>query len=324
MANKLATNNAVAGNISIETFEMESLRGKIKSDISSRYIKNSNQSIPKVSDASTLQEKIYDSLSIPKYYSEVKTIEDTDSTNDASAIAYPSTEKLAFERIRIGTEYSVMDPALQAEIMALPSAEFGFGADDLNYTKEMVEARGGTEGTENTEHQHKPNNTTESVTVVCGNLGVVTDGTKLSNSFTLGSLSSSAHFPHTVVAQNGLSKDEIICNLKGLAENVLDKVKAQYPNLLITSGFRRGSGGSQHLKGQAADFQFSGLSDVGYFEVAKWISENTSYDQLLLEYKNTGSGNPWIHVSHNNEKNRGQVMTFYNHRRHSYGLVVVS
>jgi hypothetical protein len=37
---------------------------------------------------------------------------------------------------------------------------------------------------------------------------------------------------------------------------------------------------------------------------------------MLLEYKNTGSGNPWIHISLKESGNRAQLMTFHNHRRY--------
>ena len=42
-------------------------------------------------------------------------------------------------------------------------------------------------------------------------------------------------------------------------------------------------------------------------------------DQLILEYCNY-TANPWIHVSFSIEKNRTQVLTFFNHKKHSDGL----
>ena len=36
----------------------------------------------------------------------------------------------------------------------------------------------------------------------------------------------------------------------------------------------------------------------------------------IIEYKNTGTGNPWIHLSLTPSSNRGQSMTFWNHSRY--------
>lgn len=127
---------------------------------------------------------------------------------------------------------------------------------------------------------------------------------------------------YAIVNQVGLTKEEIICNLKNLAENVLEPIKAKYPNMIVTSAFRAGSGTSQHLKGEAVDIQFTGVTKNFYYEAAQWIKNNVPYDQFLLEYKTTGTGLPWIHVSLvRNRKQRYQIMTFLNHRRAADGLV---
>ena len=144
----------------------------------------------------------------------------------------------------------------------------------------------------------------------------------LSKHYNLGQLSK-----HSIVAKSAIPKggnmgkkqQEIIDNLKTLAVNVLDPIKEQYPNVMVTNAFRNRSGGSQHNTGNAADLQFSGVSKKEYYDIAIWISENIPHDQMLLEYKNTGSGNPWIHISLKESGNRAQVMTFHNHRR--YGEV---
>lgn len=138
---------------------------------------------------------------------------------------------------------------------------------------------------------------------------------QLSPSYTLGAVSSGAVVTHSaVVAQRGLKKGEIVCNLRSLCLTSLEPIKAQYPNMFVTSGFRTGSGTSQHEVGQAADLQFQGLSKKDYFAVAQWIRDNVSFDQLILEYKTTGTGMPWIHVSCNQKGNRKQVLTMMNHK----------
>jgi hypothetical protein len=58
-----------------------------------------------------------------------------------------------------------------------------------------------------------------------------------------------------------------------------------------------------------------------YFQIAQVIKDLVPYDQLLLEYKTTGSGLPWIHISFNKAGNRKQVLTFLNDRTYAQGLV---
>lgn len=147
------------------------------------------------------------------------------------------------------------------------------------------------------------------------------DTIKLSKYFTLGEVSNRvalASEQKAVVAQRGLTKKQIVSNLKALAVNVLDPIRAKYPNMFVTNAFRVGSGSSQHELGEAADLQFRGATASEYYDIALWIRDNVAYDQLLLEYKTTGSGQPWIHVSHKISGNRAatasnKVMTFMNH-----------
>lgn len=126
---------------------------------------------------------------------------------------------------------------------------------------------------------------------------------------------------NSITAQRGLTKEEIICNLKNLAENVLEPLKAKYPNVMFTSAFRTGSGRSQHERGEACDVQFKNVSKAFYYEAAQWIKTNLPHDQLLLEGKNFGTGLPWIHISLAKTTPRYQVMTFFNHKKYADGLV---
>lgn len=126
---------------------------------------------------------------------------------------------------------------------------------------------------------------------------------------------------YAIKDQVGLTKTDIICNLKNLAENVLVPLFAKYPSAMVTSGFRAGSGTSQHLKGEAVDIQFRNISNAQYYEIAQWIKTNLPFDQLILEYKNFGTRLPWIHVSLKRAKaQRYQAMTFFNHKRVADGL----
>ena len=155
------------------------------------------------------------------------------------------------------------------------------------------------------------------------------DNFMLSPHFNLGMLSSKAPAqPHRVQSQLGLSVGDIVSNLQDVALNVLEPLYVAYPNLLVTSGFRRveasKNSGSVHPLGLAVDIQFKGVSESEYYGIAQKIKSLISnYDQILLEYKSTGSKKPWIHIAVKNKASaqRVQNMTFFNHAKHSDGFV---
>lgn len=131
--------------------------------------------------------------------------------------------------------------------------------------------------------------------------GDITFATKLTPSgFTLGQAIKNVTFPRTIaqLADNvkGLPPQNIVNNLAALALNILEPIKAKYPNMLITNTYREGKGQAQHGTGQAADLQFRGVGAHSYFEIATWIEKNIPYDQLLLEY--LPSKTVWIHISY--------------------------
>lgn len=151
----------------------------------------------------------------------------------------------------------------------------------------------------------------------------------LTPSTTLGdiTLQPNVVFGYTVKAQAGLTIGEVVENLQLLTKNCIEPIQAQYSNMFLTNSFRdqaKSSSTSQHPKGMACDMQFSNVGKADYFSIAVWIRDNISYDQLLLEYKTTGSRLPWIHISYNKNGNRNQVLTFMNDRRYAVGLVDLS
>ena len=164
----------------------------------------------------------------------------------------------------------------------------------------------------------------ESITPSCSmfaNKDNIPDTTQISKYYTIGMLSSKAVVTHDKLKrQHNLEIPEIACNLKNLAENCLDLIKAKYSNMIVTSGFRHGTTTSQHQRGMAGDMQFTGASKGDYYDIATWIKSNISFDQLLLEYKTTGTRNPWIHISFNSAGNRGEVMTYMNDKKKANGL----
>lgn len=115
-----------------------------------------------------------------------------------------------------------------------------------------------------------------------------------------------------LVGQSGLTDVQLATNLKYLAVNVLDPIKAKYPDMSINSGLRPmgKNSRSQHPLGMAADLHFGSHTSAEYVEIAKWILSNVVYDQCLLEFRtssaNSRPGSPvtWIHVSYNHSNNR--------------------
>lgn len=103
------------------------------------------------------------------------------------------------------------------------------------------------------------------------------------------------------IPQFGLSPQDIVCNLKGLCENVLEEYYKLYPNLIITSGFRRpgdvpnSSKTSQHYLGTAVDIVIPTLDRKGHYEAIQKFQQLVPFDQLILEY--SGSKTVWIHTS---------------------------
>lgn len=124
-------------------------------------------------------------------------------------------------------------------------------------------------------------------------------------------------FPYdvkTVAPQNGQTVQAVVDSLRLLVINCIDPIKAKFKDALITCTFRKssGNGTSQHPKGMAADIQYSSASKSDYYTRALWVRDNIKFDQFILEYKTTGTGKPWHHISFNADGNRAQVLTFMN------------
>ena len=106
-----------------------------------------------------------------------------------------------------------------------------------------------------------------------------------------------------------------ISSMSDLAKKVLDLVREEFGAFTLTSGFRSndlnkaigGSEKSHHKKGEAADFEVMGRSNL---QVAEWIKDNLTFDQLILEHHKKGDPNSgWVHVSYSKKKNRGEVLS---------------
>ena len=108
----------------------------------------------------------------------------------------------------------------------------------------------------------------------------------------------------------------VIRNIKNLCVQVLEPLRNHISQpLVISSGYRSprlnaavgGAANSQHLTGQAADLRIPSVAEAR--EWMRWIMDNTTFDQLILEHNTSGSH--WIHVSckPNPEDNRHQVIS---------------
>lgn len=157
-------------------------------------------------------------------------------------------------------------------------------------------------------------------TIACGTYitNPVDYSQKLSANYTIANLSTAAVFKHNIVAQNGYTVDDIICNLKALAENVIEPLRKQYPGFQINSGFRKGTSTSQHNAGMAVDVQWVGQSAAQSLVIAQWIKQNLPFDQLIFEH-GTNNG-VWLHISFNRRlaKQRLQLLTMYSKKSPLY------
>lgn len=122
--------------------------------------------------------------------------------------------------------------------------------------------------------------------------------------------------------------EEHIASLQALCENVLEPTRSQFDApVIVSSGYRSpflceeigSKPTSQHCKGEAVDFEVIGSDN---YKVASWIHSNLEYDQLILEFYESGKPNSgWIHVSYKKDgHNRKQALTF-NGRSYQQGLV---
>ena len=133
---------------------------------------------------------------------------------------------------------------------------------------------------------------------------------RLSTNFTLEEFTRS----QTAIRQNidNTPTEEHSENLKLLCEMVLQPVRDHFGPIAINSGYRGvvlnktigGSWKSQHCEGKAADIECPG---TGNRHVADWISDNCTFDQLILEFHTPGiPDSGWVHVSFNRGSNRMQ------------------
>lgn len=97
---------------------------------------------------------------------------------------------------------------------------------------------------------------------------------------------------------------------------ILEKVRDHFGKAVtVNSGYRSpelnkaigGSTTSQHMKGEAVDFEINGVANA---DICRWIKANLIFDQLILEFYTQGSPNSgWVHCSVKPTQNRSQTLT---------------
>tara|TARA_Y100000592_G_C5453126_1_gene309813 strand:- start:754 stop:1296 length:543 start_codon:yes stop_codon:yes gene_type:complete len=105
------------------------------------------------------------------------------------------------------------------------------------------------------------------------------------------------------------SQSEIIANLEKLMINIIDPIVLEFPDLIISSGYRckklndfiGGSNTSQHMFGQAIDIQVPGVPTSDLYNYI--FSNIKGWDQLIWEYPEKGK-NSWVHVSYSSQNRK--------------------
>jgi putative chitinase len=96
---------------------------------------------------------------------------------------------------------------------------------------------------------------------------------------------------------------EHIANMKYCCEKILEPVRAKFGPVQVNSSYRApavnkavgGSKTSQHVNGQAIDFEVPGVDNK---KVADWVADNLEFDQVILEFYTAGDKNSgWVHAS---------------------------
>ncbi len=112
--------------------------------------------------------------------------------------------------------------------------------------------------------------------------------------------------------------EESIVNMDYLANAVLQPIRDNFgAPVNISSGYRclelnrklGSKDSSQHRRGEAADIEIWGLSNL---TLGTWIKDNLIFDQLILEfYDGVNPQSGWVHVSFTMpiEENRMEVLT---------------
>jgi len=122
-----------------------------------------------------------------------------------------------------------------------------------------------------------------------------------------------------VLRRGRISKQQIVKNLKALAEAVCEPTYTLYPNMQILAGYRNrddiedSSNKNLHYLGQAVDIRFDGYTREETYNAAQELVSNLphGFDTLVLNYN--GKKSCWIHLSFRLTGNREAIATYRDH-----------
>jgi hypothetical protein len=110
---------------------------------------------------------------------------------------------------------------------------------------------------------------------------------------------------------------DVVGKLEAVAANILEPCRDNFAVPFSPSSWYRspelnraikGAGSSQHVTGEAVDFEIPGIPNE---RLARWIADNLEFDQLILEFwKPNDPTAGWVHCSYVAGANRRQVLRF--------------
>lgn len=124
---------------------------------------------------------------------------------------------------------------------------------------------------------------------------------KISRFYTLGDLLN-APFSHKIPSS---TYKTVVQNHIFAAYNVLDPIRERFPDVMITSAYRKNS--SNHITGLAIDMQVKGRILSRHAEIAAFVRDNLPVDQIFLE--KSGSGKTHVHIRASNSGGAPTVLT---------------
>ncbi len=111
--------------------------------------------------------------------------------------------------------------------------------------------------------------------------------------------------------------DDIIESMRTLCIHLWQPIRDEKGPIIVDSGYRSyevnkavgGTTNSQHMRGQAIDGR---SHTVSTYDLAKWITENVEFDEVILECYTPGAPwSGWVHASYHQGQNRKNVLTAF-------------
>lgn len=151
---------------------------------------------------------------------------------------------------------------------------------------------------------------------IINHVGEFSDNFQLSPNYKLKDLTTQTFVSKwRVREQGGLTEKQIVCNLRYVAYNVLERLRSLYPTRQwrVNSGLRKfavsetGSV-SQHSYGQAVDVEFLNMTkDEKFYFARDFLLNDITFDQFIFETR--GGPSTWYHFSVKMADNRRKVTT---------------